>query len=188
MENYETGRQNHNFFDDGTGEFLKRKTVRVIEEVEDYIDIKIPKKHRINNGRFITLFQECLNDIICNANLSKNEMQLLIYLIANANYQGSVNLTYKELVTNLKLDTGNISKAVKGLVNRNIIIKSTSNGNKYKKQPNFYDLSLNNDRLNYNLAWKGKNKDYKQVQGKDPVIIHQLLENKKNELFPNETI
>jgi DNA-binding transcriptional regulator GbsR (MarR family) len=116
-------------------------------------------------------------------------MQLLIYLIANANYQGSVNLTYKELETNLKLFKANISTAVKGLINRNIIIKSTSNGNKYKKQPNFYDLSLNIDRLNYNLAWKGKNKDYKQVQGKDPEIIHQpLLENKKNELFPNETI
>jgi DNA-binding transcriptional regulator GbsR (MarR family) len=133
----------------------------------------LPKKHRFNNGNFITLFQEAMTEIAINGNLTKGELQLLFYLIGQANPFGAVNLTLNDLVEDLKENKGNLVRAIKGLVERKIILKKTENGARIKGKLNYYELSLSYDRLNYNLAWKGKVKDYKNVQEKDPEILKE---------------
>lgn len=157
--------------DENTGEIIQRRTTRVIEQVDEYIDVKLPKKHRLNNGNFITLFQEGLNDIILNGNLSKGEMKLLLYLIANANAFGAINLTLSDLANDLKEHKSHLVTYIKGLVERKIILKKVENGARIKRKSNYYELSLSYDRLNYNLAWKGKIKNYKEVIYKDPNVI-----------------
>lgn len=182
---YKSGNQNDIIFDENSGEILHTRTTRVIEQVDEYIDVKLPKKHKYNNGNFITLFQESLNEIVLNGNLSKGEMKLLMYLIANSNVFGGVNLTLNDLFNDLKEDKRNIVNFIKGLVERKIIIKKVENGARMKGKVNYYELSLSYDRLNYNLAWKGKIKDYKEVQYKDPTIIQEpkKLNYKEQNLF-----
>jgi hypothetical protein len=151
----------------------EERTMTEIEDVEGYRNLKVPIKNRLNNGNFITLFQEALNDIILNGKLSKGEMKLLLYLIANANPFGAVNLTLNDLVNDLKEHKSHLVTFIKGLTERNIVIKKVDNGARIKGKLNYYELSLTYDRLNYNLAWKGKVKDYKQVQHKDPKVLEQ---------------
>ncbi len=175
MENntYQSKNQSEIEIDQNTGEFLQRRTTRVIEQIDEYVDVKLPKKHRFNNGNFITLFQEAMTEIAINGNLTKGELQLLFYLIGQANPFGAVNLTLNDLVEDLKENKGNLVRAIKGLVERKIILKKTENGARIKGKLNYYELSLSYDRLNYNLAWKGKVKDYKNVQEKDPEILKE---------------
>lgn len=175
MENntYQSKNQIEIEIDKNTGEFLQRRTTRVIEQIDEYVDVKLPKKHRFNNGNFITLFQDAMTEIAINGNLTKGELQLLFYLIGQANPFGAVNLTLNDLVEDLKENKGNLVRAIKGLVERKIILKKTENGARIKGKLNYYELSLSYDRLNYNLAWKGKVKDYKNVQEKDPEILKE---------------
>lgn len=185
QKTYKSGSQNDIIFDENSGEILHTRTTRVIEQVDEYIDVKLPKKHKYNNGNFITLFQEAMTEIAISGNLSRGELKLLFYLIGSCNAFGSVNLTYNDLVTDLKETKGNLATCIKGLVERKIIMKKVENGAKMKGKVNYYELSLSYDRLNYNLAWKGKVKDYKEVQYKDPTIIQEpkKLEYKEQNLF-----
>ena len=174
--------------------YKERITTQTIEReiVPDFVDVRLPKKHRFNNGSFITLFQDPLYDIITiiKANLSKPELMLLVYFISIAKTDAAVTLNLDFLVAELGLKKQNISTAIGILVKRNIILKKcVENGDKKKGKPNYYELSLSTDRLNYNLAWKGKVKDYKSVQHKDPKIETKLLDAPKLvqlTLFDNE--
>lgn len=154
------------------------------EVIEDYVDVKIPNRHRLNNGNFIVLFQEAMFEISKNKSLSRDEMRILLYLIGTAGINGSVDLTQQFICEELDIKRPNVSTAIKGLVARNIVVKSIKNGARMHKEPNLYTLSLQIDRLNYNMVWKGKIRDYKHVQHKDePILLEAKTEKKQINLF-----
>jgi hypothetical protein len=129
---------------------IERTTER--EVIEDWNDVKLPKKHRLNNGNFIVLFQKAVIEIAEKGVLTKNEMRLFLYLIGKTEISNEVKLPIIEISKALNEARSNIYTALVGLKNKNIAI---------------WDKQLKTLRLNYDIAYKGKVKDFKAVQYKD---------------------
>lgn len=168
--------------DERTGEVIRQAVVT--EVIPGYIDVKVPKKGRFNNGDFITIFQNTMYRIATEAKLSKNELVLLLYLLGTAGIDNSICTDLQILSEELQLDKGNISRSIKGLVKRNIVIRKDGyRGGEQRTLP--MELSLNYDQLNYDLSYKGKVKDYSKFKGIHPEIEPnpQLPGKKEPDLF-----
>ena len=135
----------------------------------EYRNIVVRAKPKLNNGDFITLFQSVLLDL-SKAELTKNELRMLFYLIGTAQHGNAISTDLKTLCFEPSENKGNVSRTLNSLAKKNIIIKAIRQGARIKGETNIYELSLNFDRLNYNLAYKGKIKDYKHLQHRDPKI------------------
>jgi hypothetical protein len=146
--------------------YRERITERVIERevVEDYIDVRLPTKIKFNNGDFITVFQKALEFISIDLNLTKGAMKLLLYLIAKTELTNEIRLPIQTIAEVLKISKGNAYDFLNELKKHNIVI---------------WEQKLKTLRLNYELGYKGKIKDFKKVQYKDSPI---LLEPSKNQL------
>lgn len=176
--------------DPNTGEVKVRLTeetvTRTVEVTPEFVDLKVPKKFRFNNGNFITIFQKAMANIAMFGRLSKGEMQLLLYLIGTCGQQNSVCIDLVKLSEDLQTNKGNVSRALKGLVERNIVIRK--DGYRYGKTPLPFELHLNFDQINYDLAYNGRIKHYKedkqnhpqlmQADGETPLLIEQQKGNK----------
>lgn len=180
--------------DSVTGEVKMRLTeetiTRTVEVMPDYVDIKMPKKFRFNNGNFITIFQKAMANIAMFGKLSKGEMQLLLYLIGTCGSQNSVCIDLVKLSEDLGTNKGNISRFLKGLVERNIVIRK--DGYRYGKTPLPFELHLNFDQINYDLAYNGKIKHFKQDKVNHPQLMQSdgetpLVEAKKESIEERES-
>lgn len=141
----------------------------VHEQVDGYVDVKLPKRAKFNNGGFITLFQKTMFNIATNADLSKGEMKLLLYLLGTAGIDNSVCTDLNIVCKDMNIDKGNLSRDLNRLVNRKIVIKNKGHrGQGVQFVP--IELSINYDQLNYDLAYNGKIKEYKSKQGNHPEI------------------
>ena len=136
--------------------------------MEGYVDMKLPEKHKFGNGNFVTVFSKALRNIAMFGKLTKNEATLLLYLIGSCTQDNSICIDLNILAEDLQMDKGNVSKAVKGLVARNIVLRK--DGYRYGNAPLPMKLSLNYDQINYNVAYNGKIKTYKENKKKHPVI------------------
>lgn len=150
--------------------------------MEGYVDMKLPEKHMFRNGNFITIFQKALRNIAMFGNLTKNESILLLYLIGSCTQDNSVCIDLNILSEDLQMDKSNISKAIKGLVLRNIVLRR--DGYRYGNKPLPMQLSLNYDQINYNVAYNGKTKTYKDHKKQHPLLTEKdgrtLLESHRN--------
>jgi len=135
----------------------------------EYRNIVVRAKPKLNNGDFITLFQGVMLEL-SKAELTKGEFRMLFYLIGTAQQGNAICIDLKTLSECLGEKKSNVCQTLNSLVKKNIIIKATRQGARIKGETNIYELSLNFDRLNYNLAYKGKIKDYKHLQHRDPKI------------------
>ena len=147
-----------------------------------YVDMKLPEKHMFRNGNFITIFQKALRNIAMFGNLTKNESILLLYLIGSCTQDNSICIDLNILSEDLQMDKSNLSKAIKGLVLRNIVLRR--DGYRYGNKPLPMQLSLNYDQINYNVAYNGKTKTYKDHKKQHPLITEKdgrtLLESHRN--------
>ena len=160
--------------DKETGEIIKMKetiTERTIEVpvMEDYVDVKLPKKFKFNNGGFITIFQKAMANIALFANLSKEEYRMLLYLIGTCGMGNSICIDLVQLAETLGMKKPNVSRALKGLVERNIVIRK--DGYRYGKTPLPFELHLNFDQINYDLAYNGKTKEFGGKKGTHPALM-----------------
>jgi DNA-binding MarR family transcriptional regulator len=189
QDTYQTKTQNETEIDQETGEIVARRTTRIIEQVDEYRDVKLPKKHKFDNGNFITLFQEAVLKFSMNENLSRTEMRVLFYLIGTAGIGGSINITNAYIAKDLNIKIPHISTSINSLVGKNIIIKKkdfglyTSNDKGERTREKVMNISLNFDRFNYNFAYNGRIKDYKQIQHKDPEILIEKKTDNQPKLF-----
>lgn len=154
--------------DEETGEII-RQAVET-EYVPGFVDVKLPKRKHLGNGDFITVFQNTMFRIATEANLSKNEMQILLYLLGTAGFDNSIYIDLEILSEDLKIKKPNVSTALRGLLNRNIIIKKDGyRGGNQKTKP--FELSINYDQLNYSITWKGDFNEHKKVKLNHPEIL-----------------
>ncbi|MRX78963.1 hypothetical protein GJU39_23145 [Pedobacter petrophilus] len=135
------------------------------EVVEDYIDIRLPVKSKFNNGDFITIFQHALEHISVELNLSKGSMRLLIYLISKTELTNEIKLPIQSISEVLKISKGNAYDFLNELKKHNIVI---------------WEQKMKTLRLNYELGYKGKVKDFKKVQYKDAPIMLNAPKNQMN--------
>lgn len=160
--------------DKETGEVI-RMTEKVTERslevpvLESYQDVKLPKKFKFNNGNFITIFQKELANIALFGDLSKEEYRMLLYLIGTCGPSNSICIDLVQLSEQLGMKKSNVSRALKGLVQRNIVIRS--DGYRYGKNPLPFKLELRFDQINYNLASTCKIKNYKERKTEHPMLM-----------------
>lgn len=154
-------------FTEKTTETTTERTIEV-PIVENYVDVKLPVKHRFDNGGFITVFQGALRNIAMFGHLTKNELSLLVYLIGSCGVDNSVCIDLNILSEDLDIKKPNVATALKGLVTRNIVIRK--NGYRYGNNPLPMQLSLNYDQINYNLAYNGKTKNFRRHKVEHPQI------------------
>lgn len=167
----------------------KEKITREIIEREissefdgEYRNIVVRNKPKLNNGDFITLFQDVMLEL-SKAELTKGELRMLFYLIGTAEKGNAICIDLNTLCECLSEKKSNVCQTINSLAKKNIIMKATRQGARIKGETNYYELSLNFDRLNYQLAYKGKIKDYKHLQHRDPKIdLKALPEGDKNQL------
>ena len=108
--------------------------------------------------------------IATEAKLSKNEMQILFYLLGTAGFDNSIYIDLDILSGDLDIKKPNVSTALKGLLKRNIIIKRDGyRGGNQKTKP--FELSINYDQLNYSITWKGDYNEHKKVKMNHPEIL-----------------
>ena len=161
--------ENKVFIDEnGKSKMVQRVVYEKREVVEGYEDVRLPKKHRYNNGGFITIFQSALQAILQYGKLGKNEMHLLLWVIATAGIDGSVETNLDILSSELGLKKPNVSTALKGLVKRNIIIRR--DGSRYDRTSLPIELSFNYDQINYNLAYNGKTSQFSNHKCSHPSL------------------
>lgn len=154
--------------DEETGEII-RQAVET-EYVPGFVDVKLPKRKHLGNGDFITVFQNTMFRIATEAKLSKNEMQILFYLLGTAGFDNSIYIDLDILSGDLDIKKPNVSTALKGLLKRNIIIKRDGyRGGNQKTKP--FELSINYDQLNYGITWKGDYNEHKKVKMNHPEVL-----------------
>lgn len=178
-----------------TGEITMTETIvsrsMTVPLLENYVDIKLPRKFRFNNGGFITVFQKAMANIALFGNLSKEEYRMLLYLIGTCGPANSICIDLVQLSEQLSMKKSNVSRALKGLVERNIVIRK--DGYRYGKTPLPFELHLNFDQINYDLAYNGKIKEFKKHKVEHPILMKSdgetpLLSNIKEapKELPNE--
>lgn len=164
------------FLQEGIDAYGRKIRQSVINEVlEDYVDVKLPKKHRFNNGGFITLFQYSITAIAKYGNLNKSELNLLLWLLGTAGIDGSIETNLDVISEELNISKPSVSRSLKGLVERNIVIRKDLR--RYDRSPLEMCLSLSYDQINYNLAFNGKTKEFTDKKTSHPAIELQDEEN-----------
>ena len=164
--------ENKVFIDEhGKPNMVQRVVYEKREVVEGYEDIRLPKKHKYNNGGFITVFQQTMKNIALYGDLSKAQYQLLIWLLGTAGVDGAVDTNLDLLSEELRISKSMVSRSLKGLVQRNIVIRR--DGNRYDRQALPMELSLNYDQINYNVAYNGRTSQFRQKHNQHPAIEFQ---------------
>lgn len=162
------------YVDEETGEVF-RQTVTT-EQVSGFTDVKLPIKHKLNNGNFIVLFQKSMYEIALNhKKFTRNELTLLIYFLGSAGLGNSIYVDYPTLMVDLELQRSNIVTAINSLTAKGIIIKAKAKG-RSKGESQLMRVNVNFDQLNYNLAYNGKIKEFKKLKDNHPVIDLQKIQ------------
>lgn len=146
-------------------------TKRTIEMpvMEEFVDVKLPRRAKFDNGAFITVFQKALANIAMFSKLSKEEYRMLVFLMGTCGVANSVCIDLVQLSEKLSMPKSNVSRALKGLVERNIVIRK--DGYRYGKAPLPFELHLNFDQINYNVAYNGKTKIYSKTKETHPKLM-----------------
>ena len=115
------------------------------------------KRNPYGNG-WIMNSQEALDMIAEDKDLKGNTYRVLFKVCARVDFENWVHLPLKELADELDIDQATISKNIKLLVKKGILIKSEKIGRSYAY------------RLNPDFGWKGKVhhlEEYRQQQHED---------------------
>ena len=133
----------------------------VIEEIDDPNLVTVRKKEKMKGGDFIVVFQKAIKELVLKADLSKNGYRLLLFLMAETEFEKEINATLYGIAKELGINQSNATVAMKELESIGIVIRN---------------VQLRTFRLNYELAYKGQAKNYKKLQFKDPVFLEQKKE------------
>ncbi len=127
----------------------------VVDTLDSEEFVHVPKKTKFNNGDFITVFQNVLMQISLNKELPKGALRLLLYLISKTEIDNEVKLSLNSISKEMDEAQGNVVVYFQALEGLNIAVRDRKRGT---------------IRLNYELAYKGKIKEYTKVKFIDTPI------------------
>lgn len=146
-------------------------------EVLDGVVAWQPKRHYFQTGHF-TMFQDVLEKL-AKMDLPQRDMQVLMFLMSKMDMENACLINQKAVAEELNMRTSNLSRSIKNLANKKIIIKGEG---KVGRTPTL--------RLNNTLLWKGKTKIYKMI-AKDETIGQEATRTSASEqmaMFEQERI
>lgn len=135
------------------------------------------KKNPYGNG-WIMNSQEALNIIAEDKDIKGLDLRVFLKVCARLDFENWVYLPLKELSEELHIDKAHISRSIKLLVSKNILIKSSKIGRSYAY------------RLNPYFGWKGKvrNLDDYRKEKEEEILREERRRNRKEglELIKNK--
>lgn len=181
---YSQSVEDESFINENGEEVIRKKIItEEIQKRDGWENVVLPERHKFSNGGFITVFQKGLLTILQYGKLSKIETNLLLYVLATAGIDGSIETNLDVISDMLGAKKPNVSNALKGLVQRNIIIRK--DGNRYDRSPLPLTLKFNYDQVNYNLAYNGKTKLFGKKKAEHPAL--SVPGEEKNEWIDTQT-
>ena len=127
-------------YDNRTGELL--------EGVFVYCGIK----YNPYGKGFIMNSQEALDILAEDTDLTKDALRVLLKLCAKLDFENWIYITQTNICNELNIDKGNVSKAIKLLISKGIILQGQKVGRSFAY------------RLNPDYGWKGKVKNLNEYR------------------------
>lgn len=131
----------------------------VIEEIDDPNFITVPKKEKLKTGEFIFVFQKAIEKLVKEADLQKNSLRILLYLMAKTEFEKEINGTLYAMAKELNIKQSNATLAMKELEAIGIVVRNKE---------------LRTFRLNYEIAFKGSPKNYSKLKFSDPILLEPI--------------
>lgn len=138
---------------------------RLVQIDETYVDGKsgevlgqghlvwFAEKEKAPGGWFM-LYQEALERLVTDKDITFDPTRVLIYMFAHVDYENHIWLSQAEIADALGMKRPNVSKAIKLLLEKEIIALGRKVGRSHTY------------RLNPDFGWKGKVKNLKEYRKK----------------------
>lgn len=144
-------------------EIVQTVNTKTGETKEGYFVYMAYPKPKIRNMRWMMTFQDSLEIIATDEDMTGQTLKVMLLLMGNLEFENYITIKQVGIAEKLKIDKADVSKAMKLLVNKEIILKvkeGTTTG--YKLNPTY--------------GWKGKvenmEKAKEQIE-KDKIIDFQ---------------
>lgn len=149
------------------GNYLNERGEEI--RASEYVNVLVPKKQKWTRGEYVMGLQNSFLEI-AKYGLGGEELNVLLLLIAKTDFENYVNITQEELAKELGIKRPNVARALKILVQKEIIKKMK------KGTSNFY-------LFNPEIIYKGQSKNYGNV-----VDLFKWGDNQGNKQTPAEAI
>ena len=121
------------------------------EVLEEGIPVWIGRKPKISD-RWFMAFQEAFEQLASDRELTLEHHRVLYYLFSRLDFDNFIQVPQAEIANRLNMQRTHISRAIKVLNDKKIIIR----GPKVGRSSSF--------RLNPNYGWKGKVSNLREIQ------------------------
>ena len=119
------------------------------EVFEEGVPVWVKAKVRWNEG-FIMGFQDALVKVAADKEMSHDMTRVWLFLLGRISFENWVTLPQVEISEELQMHKSNVSKSIKALLNKGLILKGPKIG-----RTSAY-------KINSHYAWKGKLKGLKE--------------------------
>ena len=143
-------------YDDVTGELL------------DGVIVYCPPKLNAYSNGWIMSSQDALKLLAQDTDLTKYTLRVFLRICADLDFENWIYISQKDIVNELAISKGNVSTAIKQLINKGILLKGPKIGRSFGY------------RLNPDYGWKGKVKNLNEYRKE--IEKQEEFENKRNHL------
>ena len=115
----------------------KQRILTVVNKETGEIEARINLQNRLERGGWFAFFQK--SAIYLAQNLGKEEFRVLMYMISKLDYGNYIRVTNKNIHKNLNMDHANVARAIRKLIEKNVIAVQEWYGISriYRMNPNF---------------------------------------------------
>ena len=128
------------------------------EVLEEGVPVWIGRKPKITERWFMAL-QEGIEQLAKDCELTGEHYRVLLYLMSRLDFQNYIQVPQNDIAEALGMRKQNVSRAVKLLEQKNIILRGSKVGRS------------NTFRLSSNLGWKGNVKSLREAQKKSLEVV-----------------
>ena len=143
----------------------KQRILTVVNKETGEIEARVNLQNRLERGGWFAFFQK--SAVYLAQNLNKEELRVLMYMISKLDYGNYIRVTNKNIHQNLGMKHSNVARAIRSLIEKNVIAVQE-----------WYGISRIY-RMNPNFLHKGR--DFYQTHKEYRELRTNLIERKKLE-------
>ena len=115
----------------------KQRILTVVNKETGEIEARVNLQNRLERGGWFAFFQK--SAVYLAQNLNKEELRVLMYMISKLDYGNYIRVTNKNIHTNLGMKHSNVARAIRTLIDKNVIAVQEWYGISriYRMNPNF---------------------------------------------------
>ena len=115
----------------------KQKILTVVNKETGEVEARINLQNRLEKGGWFPFFQK--GAVYLSQNLKGEELRVLFYMMAKMDYGNYIRVTNKSICNNLSMNHGNVTRAIRNLIKKNVIAVQEWYGISriYRMNPNF---------------------------------------------------